>query len=232
MRRRAPFLSLLTLSAAAAFQVATAYGVDAATAAKINPFKPASGGDAPAAASSESIEFAGVSQLGKTTHLIFHDKAAKKNRWVGLGETVEGITVVKYDERREQAVVKINGTEKTLALRKGTGPVNTPPPVAAMPAAAGFATPPAQTLPASQSPQIVSNTGAPATEATPAPAAKPPGPATPETQARQETEARMLVSDLLEIGMAQRRAYEEAQRRGAEAKSQPPAGEQPAQPAK
>jgi len=45
----------------------------------------------------------------------------------------------------------------------------------------------------------------------------PSGPPTPETQAKQETEARMLVSDLLEIGMAQRRAYEEAQRKAAEA---------------
>jgi hypothetical protein len=32
------------------------------------------------------------------------------------------------------------------------------------------------------------------------------------TIARQEEEARMLVSDLLEIGMAQRKAYEEKQR--------------------
>jgi hypothetical protein len=46
-----------------------------------------------------------------------------------------------------------------------------------------------------------------------APAA-PPTPA--EIQTRQETEARMLVSDLLEIGMAQRRAYEEAQRKASE----------------
>jgi hypothetical protein len=50
---------------------------------------------------------------------------------------------------------------------------------------------------------------------------------------KAETEARMLVSDLLEIGIAQRKAYEDAQRRAAEGKSgQPPAADQPAQPAK
>jgi hypothetical protein len=41
-----------------------------------------------------------------------------------------------------------------------------------------------------------------------------------EIQTRQETEARMLVSDLLEIGMAQRRAYEEAQRKAADGTAQ------------
>ena len=40
-------------------------------------------------------------------------------------------------------------------------------------------------------------------------------PVSPAEQAvaKQEAEARNLVSDLLEIGMAQRKAYEEAQRR-------------------
>jgi hypothetical protein len=45
------------------------------------------------------------------------------------------------------------------------------------------------------------------------------GPSTPVSravQAEQEKEARMLVSDLLEIGIQQRKAYEEAQRRAAE----------------
>ncbi|QYM79892.1 hypothetical protein K0B96_04550 [Horticoccus luteus] len=39
------------------------------------------------------------------------------------------------------------------------------------------------------------------------------------TQAEQEREARMLVSDLLEIGLQQRKAYEEAQRKAAAAKA-------------
>ena len=55
------------------------------------------------------------------------------------------------------------------------------------------------------------------------PVAKPEAPATPEVQQKQETEARMLVSDLLEIGMAQRKAYEDAQRRAATGENAPPA---------
>ena len=40
-------------------------------------------------------------------------------------------------------------------------------------------------------------------------------PPAPGSVAQQETEARMLVSDLLEIGMQQRKAYEEAQKKAA-----------------
>ena len=59
-----------------------------------------------------------------------------------------------------------------------------------------------------------------------------PAPITPaqEIILKQETEARNLVSDLLEIGMAQRRAYEEAQRRNSGANSAEPQPESPKQP--
>lgn len=183
-----------------------------------SPFKDASAGRSAAGVPDEALEFAGVSQMGTKTHLIFHDKQAKKNRWIALGDTVEGISALRYDPRLEQAVVRVNGAEKTLPLRKGKGPVNSP--VALQPAAPanGFAVAP--TPPAAQVPQLM-----PAPLPTTDPAAQPvnvqppkppPAPGTPEAQVRQETEARMLVSDLLEIGMAQRRAYEEAQRRAAE----------------
>jgi hypothetical protein len=213
----ATILGLASISAAADSQIPR------------NPFEPQGAAAGPAAAANETIEFAGVSQMGKTTHLIFHDKAAKKNRWVSLGETVEGISVVRYDDRLEQAVVKINGTEKTLPLRKGKGPVNSPVAMNSLPSAAGFAAPSAPPAPAPAASVPATATAAVDPAANQA-ASKPPAPATPETQAKQETEARMLVSDLLEIGMAQRRAYEEAQRRAAEGKTPPAAGEQPAQP--
>jgi hypothetical protein len=46
----------------------------------------------------------------------------------------------------------------------------------------------------------------------------------PGSDARAETEARMMVSDLLEIGMQQRKAYEDARNQ--------PAASAPAQPTK
>ena len=192
---------------------------------KFSPFEQRGGPAAPAAAN-ETIEFAGVSSIGQKTDLIFYDKTTKKSHWVAKGETKDGITVLNYDERREVAVVKYNGVEKTLALRKGASPtsnvrtaVNTsgfnastaPAAVAPVPVQVPV---PADVAAANAATNGVATTPT-TTPAVPLPPAPPPG-SPAEVQARQETEARMLVSDLLEIGMAQRRAYEEAQRKAAE----------------
>ena len=213
MSRRA--LTLLLAAASAA----TVFAAD-------NPFLPKNTAGPAAATQHETVEFTGISQMGKTTHLIFQDKAAKKNRWVAVGETVEGISVLNFDARLEQVVVKINGAEKTLALRKGTGPVNTAPIVLSQQPPAGFNTPPPAAAPVPQlmpAPAPVTPPTDPTAQATPPLTAPKPPPNTPEGQAKAETEARMLVSDLLEIGMAQRKAYEEQQRRAAEGKSGQPA---------
>lgn len=170
------------------------------------------GAVAPSAESGETLEFAGVNTIGKKTDLRIYDKSTKKSRWIPLGETIDGITALKYDSRLEQAVVRANGVEKVLSMRKGTGPVNAP---SVMPP---MGTPTVVPLPAPAPPAVPSQPVAsmPAPAAPPTPAPPIPGaPQTPETVARQETEARMLVSDLLEIGMAQRKAYEEAQRKAA-----------------
>lgn len=194
---------------------------------KDSPFIPQRAANAVEMAS-ETLEFAGVSSIGKKTDLIIFDKSVKKSRWIGLGETVEGITALNYDSRLEQAVLRVNGAQKILTLRKGTGPLNTPAPAAPMPA--GFNIPAAAPAPA---PSVVQIQPPPPPAPTPAENAPPPaatvvkGPATPEVQAKQEVEARMLVSDLLEIGMAQRKAYEEAQKKASDqpaAQPAPPSG--------
>ena len=218
------------IPAAAACLAASALSAADAPAPRKSPFLPPAAGGAVELAANETIEFAGV-VAGKTTRLIFHDKTAKKNRWVEVGETAEGISVVSYDARREQATVKINGQQKILPLRKASGPVNAPAAVAVMPPAAGFNVPPPVPVPAPMAEPLVltpNPTVAPTTGPAPVAAPRPDGPVTNEVQQKQETEARMLVSDLLEIGMAQRRAYEEAQRKAASAQ---PDGAQPAPPA-
>lgn len=215
MMPRAALLPLLLAGAAAAAD--PGMGLP-----KNSPFVPANVAPAPAEGSGERLELAGVSSIGKKTDLIFYDKIAKKSHWIGLGETKDGIAVLSYDEPREQVVVRVNGVEKTLSLRKGARTSGTPRAVATLPAAAGFAI--STTVPNGA---YVEKVQPPPPEATaPAPAPQPvtpaavpaAPPATPELQAQQkaETEARMLVSDLLEIGMAQRKAYEEAQRKASE----------------
>src|SRR6188508_2802796 len=114
---------------------------------KKSPFQLRDGPAAPAAAANETIEFAGVSSIvGKKADLIFYDKTAKKSHWIAQGETKEGIAVVSYDESREEAVVKVNGVQKTLPLRKGNGPVGAGRVAASMPS--GFNTPSPVPLPA------------------------------------------------------------------------------------
>jgi hypothetical protein len=204
--------------------------------ARETPFKLRGGPSGPAAAANETIEFAGVSSMSKRTDLIFYDKTAKKSHWIAQGETKEGITVLNYDDRRDEAVVKINGVQKTLALRKVAAPGGTARGVTPLPGGFNTPTPLPAALPAPVSAQlpvptatVVSNNADPAANQS---ASAPGSPA--EVQKKQETEARMLVSDLLEIGMAQRRAYEEAQRKAAEGNSQAttttPAATQPNQP--
>jgi hypothetical protein len=190
---------------------------------------------AAAASSNEPLEFAGVSTIGKKTMVNLYDKQAKKGRWIEVGASSEGITVVKYDSRRDQVMVKVNGVEKTLPLRSATAPaaggaMAPIPPILSAPVtnlvdATGQPTAPA-TTPASGTD---ATTGATTTEAGATPGTTPPPPAT--VQAKQEQEARMLVSDLLEIGMAQRKAYEDAQKKAGEQNGGQPAQNSNAQPA-
>lgn len=199
-------LSTFALSAAA-----TAF---AQTPQISNPFSAPAASSTAAATTHEGIEFAGMSEIGKEVHFVFLDKAAKKTRWVKEGETTDGISIVRYDSRVEQVTIRYNGAEKTLSLRKAASSPRTPGHVVApLPPSAGFAMPSPAPLPMPAMPAPISDNSGQA--GAPAPVNLP-SPSTPQTpQAKAETEARMLVSDLLEIGMAQRKAYEEAQRKAA-----------------
>ncbi len=197
---------LLAASSAPAAETTTALP-------KRSPFESASGPAAPSAAANETIEFAGVSTIGKKTDLIFKNKTSNKTSWITKGETKDGISLLNYDALKDQAVVKIDGVEKVLTLRKAGGGSGAVQPVAAVPTGYNIPAP------------APSPSGAAAPVPVPVTvAATPAVPAAPQTeQQKQETEARMLVSDLLEIGMAQRKAYEDAQRKAAEGGTTPTA---------
>lgn len=198
---------------------------------KQSPFNLRGGPAAPAAAASETIEFAGVSSVGTKTDLIFYDKTAKKSHWITRGETKEGISVIDYHRDRDEVVVKINGVQKTLALRKVAAPTSTPRAVSAPSTGFNSAAPAfvPGNISALPSNAVAAPLGGAAGQMAPQPAPAPGSPA--EVQKKQETEARMLVSDLLEIGMAQRRAYEEAQRKAADGTASAAAPADAAQPA-
>jgi hypothetical protein len=116
--------------------------------------------------------------------VCIYDVGGRRSHWSGVGEVDDGVQVVSYDATADEAVVRINGVQQTLELRReaaGGGSFGSfvPAPV--------YLTGPA------------------------------PRPLSAEA-ARKQREARMLVADLMDIGMRERQANEEAERQAAQGK--------------
>lgn len=157
----------------------------AQTALQDSPFMPGPGSVAtPGTAPGETLQLSGITVVGKKTYVSIYDVEKKHSRWLAVGDTVDGVEVVSCDVRYDKAVVRVGKELKTLTLR--------PPSIVATgaPALATGATATDLALPTA--PVVAASSGTPLTE-----------------QAIQEREARMMVSDLLEIGQQQRKAYEE-----------------------
>lgn len=166
-----------------------------------SPFLPPAGvaGQAGDAGQHDAYELAGASTSPEGTQICLFDTARKHSRWLKVGGSEDGIQVVSYDEANDQAVVRFDGSTHVLALRKvKTGSVQEAfTPNLGM-GQVGTAQPLAGTSQAANAPIVDPSTIG----------------KSPET-IKQEREARMLVSDLLEISIAQRKAYEEAQKKAA-----------------
>lgn len=148
----------------------------------------------------EAYELAGASTSPEGTQICLFDTAQKRSRWLKVGGSEDGIQVVSYDESNDQAVVRFDGGTHVLALRKvktGAG------------IQMGFNANPTFNAAAAAQPLAGTSQAANAPIVDPSTIGK-----SPET-IKQEREARMLVSDLLEISIAQRKAYEEAQKKAA-----------------
>jgi len=118
----------------------------------------------------------------------------ERSEWIPVGGISDGIHVISFDVTHDKAVVSISGAIKELGMRKAT--------VAS--AAAAMA------------PRAMAVSSGPV--AAPTPIASAPMPAA--SAVTEQREARMLVSDLLEIGVQQRKAYQDAKQKAA---SEPPA---------
>lgn len=171
-----------------------------------SPFLPPAGASAPVAAAAAGYDLVGMTIVGADTLVSVFRLSDQRSLWVPVGKTVGEVTAVSYDPAKDEAVIRVGEQVLTLVMRKGAvrhGTTVSPPQVTPL-------------IPAG------SNAGV-----TPAAVAVPMKPLT--QQEEKEMEARMLVSDLLEIGQQQRKAYQEAQRQAAAAKSAaarsaPPAG--------
>lgn len=183
-------LLLLVLAASARAQ--------AADATADSPFLPRTTAASPVEkAGAEAYVLSGYVANGRGGLLSVTRTADKRSFWIPVGNTVEDITAVSYDPQLDQAVIRVAGQALTIALRKAAAVQAglTPAPIAATSSAV------------SPGPAAVSK---PDPNLPP----QPPLPA-PGTPAFAEREARMLVTDLLEIGLEQRKAYEAAQREAA-----------------
>ena len=162
--------------------------------------QPSDAGDSPflppasAAASgpqsqSSPYELTGSLTTSRGTEVCIFDAQAKRSHWIPIGSAYGDIQVVSYDAGGDRAVISVHGSQVSLVMRKAV--------VAGLPAQPPGVRPPMPTV----------FMGIPP----PTPRNAPPvvQPVSPEI-AKQEREARMLVSDLMDIGMQQRKAHEEA----------------------
>jgi hypothetical protein len=145
----------------------------------------------------EDFELAGATLEGGVGSVCIFERQAKKSEWIAVGGDSDNIHVVSYDPNRDSAVVTISGVRRELQMREA---------VVAAAAQSGPVRPGASA--------VASDAAATATQFRPQT-----GPAA----ARDQREARMLVSDLLEIGVQQRKAYQDAKLKAARPPSATPA---------
>ncbi len=160
-----------------------------------SPFTPAGGAVGGAGAPAEAYELAGSTVQGDDVTVCIFEREAKHSRWIPVGGIADGIRVISFDAAHDPAMVNVGGTIKELAMRKATvAPLGRSSMAVAMPPA-----PPPTVADAAATPPSAQNL------------------------AKEQREARMLVSDLLEIGVQQRKAYQEAKRKAAsDPTAQPP----------
>ena len=168
----------------------------AQSAPKDSPFLPPANA-APAATNVNApYSLTGMTVVGKNTLVGIMRTSDKRSFWIQVGKTVGDLTAISYDASKDQAVIRANGKLQTLTMKKSA--VVSGPPVTSV------------------IPQPVTAAG-PAAAVTQPPVDVPTAPMS--VQEEKEMEARMLVTDLLEIGQRQRKAYEEAQRQAAARKA-------------
>jgi hypothetical protein len=152
------------------------------------------------------LELTGILSVGGKLQFSVRDTSTGRGFWLGLGETQEGLTVRSYDEASASVVLEGRGARRSVVIREAR--VTTAPP---RPAVVNVPKPAAQ--------QPVANTQVAAGPPKQAATATPTDPKKPNaggrTNEEAERDARLLVSDLMEISIQERKRYEENQRRTA-----------------
>ena len=143
-----------------------------------------------AADAPQEFEFNGIIKMGNQTRVCVTEIETKKTHWLEIGEVSNGIEAVSLHAEKHQLTIKQGGRTLTLSLKK-------PENAASRPTINYLASTPSGTG------GIAASDAGIATRVA-------------VTNEEKETEARFLVSDLLEIGMIQRKAYAEAKKKAQE----------------
>lgn len=163
-----------------------------------SPFSPTGAGGGAGAGTAQAYELAGSSVVGSEVSVCIFERQAKRSEWIPVGGVSNGVHVISFDAEHDRVVVTVGGARKELGMRKAAIAALNPS------AAASFAVAPAPS-PA----QVGASEPAPASTVA------------SSDPAKEQADARMLVSDLLEIGVQQRKAYQEAKQKATAAPAQP-----------
>jgi hypothetical protein len=198
-----PFMARgLRLAAAAALGCAVASFGQTSLVAD-SPFAPAgTGAVGRSGGIPEDYELAGSTASGPDISVCIFERQAKHSQWIPVGGTADGIRVISFDSNHDRAVVMISGQRREISMRKATV------------ASQGPTQAPRIDLSQSGSQPVVVAVNSLSMPAS-APAA--PVPTVAGSPEQEQREARMLVSDLLEIGVQQRKAYQDAKLKAAQA---------------
>ncbi len=178
----------LSLCLAFALAALAPFALHGAALVSNSPFAPTGAAGMAASAAQDNYQLAGSTSQGTDVSVCIYATQTKRSLWIPVGGEVDGVHVISYDDTNDIAVVKVGGGQKSLSMRKAT---------------IGSARATSQSFAAAEA--------SPA----PAPIADAGGPKSADSIQREQREARMLVSDLLEIGVQQRKAYQEAKAKAA-----------------
>jgi hypothetical protein len=159
-----------------------------------SPFAPSGSASASGKAAEQDFELAGSSSEGSNVAVCIFERHSKHSEWISVGGTSDGIHVVSFDSFHDRAVVIVSGQRKEISMR-----------VAAVAA-----------MPSSPTPIRTDFSQAPSSSPLVPVTGQAQGPVVTGTPEQQQREARMLVSDLLEIGVQQRKAYQDAKLKSAQ----------------
>jgi len=185
---------------------ACAAGVDSLR--ERSPFVPPSAPQQTDANALSTVELTGILSVGGKPQFSVRDTSTGRSFWLGLGETQEGLTARSYDAAASSVVIEGRGARRNIVIREARVTTAPPPPpvVAAQP-------PPQNT----SNPAVVAGGAQPAVQPM-TPAQKKQAQAQVRdakgrTNEEAERDARLLVSDLMDLSVQERRRYEENQRR-------------------